>query len=149
MDETADRHAIRALVEAYAAGVDGRRPDDVAALFTADGRLVVHRDPSAGPADPGVERVGPDGIARALRGLDRYPATVHDVASHHATIDGDAARATTTCFAHHLEAGDDGAWTDRVLAIRYDDALVRDGDAWRIARRDLWTLWVERRPVDR
>ena len=138
--------ALRALVEAYAAGVDARRYDEVVALFTAHGVLAT----SVAPGGP-VERetVGRDAIARALHGLDRYEATLHVVANHAASVGADRATGETACFAHHLERGADGSCTDRVLAIRYHDTFERTPAGWAIARRELHLLWIERRPVER
>ena len=141
-----DDAALRALVEAYAAGVDGRRYDEVAALFTDGGVLATSGTPGGGVEH---ETVGRDAIARALHGLDRYEATLHVVANHVASVDGDRATGETGCLAHHLERADDGACTDRVLAIRYDDSFERTAAGWAISRRELHLLWIERRPVER
>ncbi|CAN5654081.1 hypothetical protein BH10ACT1_BH10ACT1_34240 [soil metagenome] len=142
-----DQREIRALVEAYAAGVDARRAGDVAALFAGDGVLVTQPAPGAQQR----ETLGPERIERALAGLERYPATVHDVANHSSIVDAVAGLATaeTSCFAHHLQQGDDGTWTDRVLAVRYRDHLRRTPEGWRLARRQLDVLWTEHRTVTR
>ena len=144
--QATDEAALRALVEAYAAGVDARRYDAVAALFTAGGVLATSSTPGGA-----VERetVGRDAIARALHGLDRYEATLHVVANHVASVDGDRATGETGCLAHHLERADDGGCTDRVLAIRYHDSFERTAAGWAISRRELRLLWIERHPVER
>lgn len=143
---TADHAALRALVEAYAAGVDARRYDEVAALFTAGGVLATSSTPG------GVverETVGRGAIARALHGLERYEATLHVVANHVAAVDRDRATGETGCLAHHLERADGGGCTDRVLAIRYHDTFERGAGVWAISRRELHLLWIERHPVER
>ena len=141
-----DRHAIRAVVEAYAARVDARDATGVAALFSGDGSLVV---PDASEPGGVHEIVGRQAIAERLSRLDRHPATVHDIANHTAQVDGDLAMAVTMAFAHHLEADVEGGWTDRVLAIRYRDILRRHDGRWELARRDLQILWTEHRPAER
>ncbi len=141
-----DEAALRALVEAYAAGVDARRYDEVAALFTARGVLATSSTPG-GPVER--ETIGRDAIARALHGLDRYEATLHAVGNHVASVDGDRATGETGCLAHHLERADDGGCTDRALAIRYQDTFERTAAGWAIARRELHLLWIERHPVER
>jgi len=141
-----DEAALRGLVEAYASGVDTRCYDAVAALSTADGVLATSSTPGGG-----VERetVGREAIARALHGLDRYEATLHVVANHATSVDGDRATGETGCLAHHVVRGDDGGCTDRVLAIRYHDTFERTATGWAISRRELRLLWIERRPVER
>ena len=142
----ADAVAIRALVEAYAAGVDARRYRDVAELFTEAGLLAT----SSGPGEPATrETVGRDAIARALHGLDRYEVTLHVVANHLARPRADHATAVTGCIAHHLERAADGSCADRILGIRYADLLERRAGAWAFARREVQVLWEERRPVER
>ena len=142
----ADAVAIRALVEAYAAGVDARGYHDVAALFTEAGVLAT----SSAPGDaPTRETVGRDAIARALHGLDRYEVTLHVVANHLARPRADHATAVTGCIAHHLERAADGSCADRVLGIRYADLLERRAGVWAYARREVHLLWEERRPVER
>ena len=136
--------ALRALVEAYAAGVDARRYEAVAALFSADGVLATNL-----PGGPARETVGRDAIARALHGLDRYEATLHVVGNHVGSVDGDRGTGETGCVAHHLERAADAGGIDRVLAIRYFDSYERRAGEWAISRREVHVLWVERRPVER
>jgi hypothetical protein len=121
-----DRDALRELVVAYATGVDRRHFDDVAALFTPEGRLLVHD----------ASRRGPTEIATALRQLERYDRTFHFLGQQTVAVEGDRATGETYCLAHQLEGG--GA---RILAIRYQDTFVRTPAGWRIEERRLEIDW--------
>ncbi len=123
----ADTDALRDLVVAYATGVDRRRFDDVAALFTEDGELLV-RD---------TTRRGPVEIARALQQLEHYDATFHQLGQQTVHVEGDGATGETYCIAHQIKDG-----RARILAIRYQDAFARGVDGWRIAERRLEIDWA-------
>ncbi|HWJ63601.1 MAG TPA: nuclear transport factor 2 family protein [Acidimicrobiales bacterium] len=142
--EQLDRDAIKAVVDAYAAGVDALDAAGVAALFAEAGVLAVP-DPTG--AERWIEIEGPAAIESRLEGLRRYRATIHDVANHRAEVQDATATAVTSCFAHHLE-GEDGDVTDRTMAIRYYDWLERSDAGWRFVRRELHLLWTQRRAVE-
>jgi len=144
--DTADRLALRRLVDSYASGVDHRDVAGVTGLFTAEGELVAqfHRGEDGIP----VVRSGHDDITGALEeGLRRYVATTHVVGGQVVDVDGDKARGETTCLAHHVyeRAGERRLL---VMAIRYHDDFVRAGGAWRFARRDLHLDWRDDRRLD-
>jgi uncharacterized protein (TIGR02246 family) len=141
----ADRTALRALVDAYARHVDRGEPESVAALFTADGRLVSRLH---GAGDDPIVRRGRDEIAAALgAGLDRYVTTTHIVGGQVVTIDGDRATGDTVCLAHHLY---DSAGTRRmlVMAVRYADTFSRQPAGWEFAERQLRLDWRQDRPLE-
>jgi ketosteroid isomerase-like protein len=145
-DEVADRLAIRALVDAYAHGVDRRDPEGVAALFTDDGVLAIYEgDPSE--TQPARVRRGRGEIATALERLSRYRVTTHFLGQHSVELAVGAATGETYCMAHHLSEVDGGVLRDRVLAIRYLDRFVRVDGVWRIAERVLVTDWADDRAV--
>jgi uncharacterized protein (TIGR02246 family) len=142
---SADRSAIRDLVEAYAAAVDRADGAAVAALFVPDGRLVLWMAPGA--EEPTGVRQGRTEIGAAVDGIARYRATHHTVSSVVVNgVDRDTARGETRCAAHHVEETD-GEVRDRVLYIRYDDTFRRDGDGWRFQRREVRVQWVSLLPV--
>lgn len=143
-DASEDRDHIRAVVEAYASGVDALDASGVAELFAPDGVLAL---PDPDGSGSWSELTGPGAIEARLDRLSRYRCTVHVVANHRADVVGDSATAVTSCFAHHLE-GEPGAGVDRILAIRYRDQLLRTDVGWRFARRELHVLWTEHRPVE-
>ena len=125
-----DRLVVRELVDRYAQCVDRCDGPAAAALFAPDAEMAIER--------PGADVVvlrGRDEITAALRGLDRYRSTMHVIASHTATVDGDGGAGETRCIAHHL--GED---SDHVMHIRYADSYVRLDGGWHFAGR---TLHVE------
>ncbi|HVX19795.1 MAG TPA: nuclear transport factor 2 family protein [Acidimicrobiales bacterium] len=143
--ELADRAALGDLVRAYASGCDRRDPAAVTATFTEDGRLAKCADPSGtGPAT--VEWRGRPAIAGVIAGLDRYAVTTHFLGQQAVAVDGDRATGETYCMAHHHYVHD-GAWFDRVMAIRYFDHYRRAGGRWLIEDRRLVVDWVAYRPV--
>ena len=138
-DLTADRLALRDLVEAYARAADTRDADLVRDCFVAGGTLTVHwlgRDPST--------MVMPDDAERIPQGLARYDRTLHFVGNHHAVVDGDSATGEAYCFAHHVTGTD-----DHVMAIRYEDTYRRDAGTWRFATRHLRLEWTQDTTVSR
>lgn len=135
-----DRLALRELVDAYALAADTADGDAVAALFTADGQLVLHLDPSDPQAT--VVRRGRAEIAAAIGGLRDYERTHHTVSSTGAEVTGDHATGTTRCAAHHVRGGQ-----DRALFLRYDDEFRRLDRRWLFARRVLWTEWSATVPL--
>ncbi len=155
-----DRVALLALSLAYAAAADRRDGDGLAALFVPDGELVVPDYPD--DLRPVLVRSGHDAIGRIPGRLAHYAHTVHLVAGHRFTVDGDTATGEVDCVAHHvtstpppepsvpIDAGRPapGA-TDTVWFIRYGDRYRRSGEGWLIVRRELHLLWVEERPVAR
>jgi hypothetical protein len=142
---TADRVALRHLVDAYATGVDHRDIGAVTGLFTATGRLVAHFHVSEDGTP--VVRTGRPDIAVALEdGLRRYVATTHVVGGQVVDLDGDTARGETTCLAHHIYERR-GETRLLVMAVRYDDAFMREDGVWRFEQRELRLDWRDDRPV--
>jgi uncharacterized protein (TIGR02246 family) len=129
-DRASDEAAIRRLVTIYSQLLDDGRIDEWADLFTKDATFSVW----------GTTYEGRDGIRDGIGGM-QPPNTGKHVA-----------------FATVVEVADDGAsalaWTDFVsladdgpgqwgraymiaTAARYYDRLVRDGDRWRFAARQI------------
>jgi hypothetical protein len=144
--DPADRLELTELVARYALGVDERRLDDVAGLFTQDGVLVLPEPPrSLGPVHV---REGRAAVRAALDAVTRLPQTFHALAGTVLEPAGtDAATGTVACTAHHLSASDD-AVGDRVWHLRYSDTYRRTAEGWRFARRELSIAFVERRRVE-
>jgi hypothetical protein len=143
--DVAARVALRFLVDTYARDVDRRDTDAVAALFSAQGRLVAHfySSPDGSP----TVRTGRDEIAAALvAGLDRYLGTTHVVGGQVLDIEGDRARGETVCLAHHVYERD-GERRLLVMAVRYQDEFVRESGTWRFAERQLRLDWRDDRPM--
>ena len=140
-----DRVALRDLVDAYARAVARRDVGAVAALFTADGRLVSRLHDTGGAP---IVRQGRDEITAALTaGLDRYLLTTHVVGGQVVTIDGDGATGDTVCLAHHVyEKG--GARRMLVMAVRYADTYAREPGGWGFAERQLTLDWRQDRALE-
>ena len=127
-----DRLALRELADRYARAVDRRDWTLAATLFTEDCVL----------QGPGYELVGREKILAGLRLIDRYSATQHSVHNQLVEVDGDRANGETYCTAHHVYERD-GRRRMLDWGIRYQDRCVRDGGAWRYARRELLLDWSQ------
>lgn len=98
------------------------------------------------PGDPAHQRTDIDGIvdyiAAALTPLD---SSQHLVGSHVVDVDGD--RATCRCYLHgqHVRKAAAGG-PHMIVALTYDDELVRTAAGWRIARRRLLPGWRSGNP---
>jgi ketosteroid isomerase-like protein len=137
----ADRVELLDLVHRYAAEVDARNLDAVAALFTPDGVLVTPDPPKV--LDPVHEARGREAITAQLHSLDAIPRTFHAVVG---SVFEDNSTGRVACVAHHLLP--DGK-TDLVWHVRYADSYQRTDDGWRIASRRLHIDVIETRAVAR
>jgi len=136
LQELRDREAVKDVVLRYAAAVDRRDFDAVAACFTPDAEY-------AGALAHG--RVG-DALASLRRSLARYEGTMHFVGNQLVEVTGDSAACETYAIAYH-RSREAGELRDLAVAVRYRDDLVRDAGAWRIRKRDATTLWTRVDPV--
>jgi hypothetical protein len=125
--ESADRLAIRELVEAYAHCADRRDAKGQMALFTPDAHFVVYMD--AKDPDPSQELHSRDALAPVFDELNKYAATMHFVGqSTILTLTDDRATGEAYCLAHHLTI--DGAKRRLMIAaLRYDDTFVKTSGA--------------------
>jgi uncharacterized protein (TIGR02246 family) len=141
--DTADRVAIRELVDAWARHADRREPERQAALFTEDGRVTVYMgEPETTEAVQVL--TGRAELAAAFEALRSYEATTHFNGQHTVTVDGDRATGETYCLAYHLWTSS-GQRTLMIMSIRYLDAFVRQDGRWLFAERQLITDWTDRR----
>ena len=136
------RDELSDLVHRYAAYVDARRWDDVAALFTEDAVLVVPEPPRT--LEPAVSR----DVREAMSALEGTLRTVHEVLGEVYDETPDGARGVVRGVAHHLVERDGGA-VDLTWRLRYDDAYRRTPAGWRFARRALTIDVVEVGPVQK
>jgi hypothetical protein len=141
--DTADRAAIRGLVDAWARHADRREPAQQAALFTEDGRVTVYMgEPETTEAVQVL--TGRAELEEAFAALRRYDATTHFNGQHTVTLDGDRATGETYCLAYHLWTSD-GQRTLMIMSIRYLDVFARRDGRWLFAERRLITDWTDRR----
>jgi ketosteroid isomerase-like protein len=143
--ETADRLAIRELVEAYAHCADRRDAKGQMALFTEDTHFVVYmnaRDPR-----PSQELHSREALAQVFAELNKYEATTHFIGqSTIFTLAGDRATGETYCLAHHVTV--DGAMRRLMVAsLRYLDTFAKINGSWSFAERLLYVDWLEERPL--
>jgi SnoaL-like domain len=144
--EAADRLAIRGLVDAWAHCADRRKREEQAALFTADGTVIVYMgDPAS--SEPVQRLQGRAELAEALKVLETYDATTHFNGQSTIILDGDRATGETYCLAHHLWV-EDGQRTLMVMSIRYLDRFVRQDGEWLFAERQLIADWTDKRPSE-
>ena len=145
LQELLDRERIRALCGAYALAVDRRDYETLRALFTPDARLAIYAGDPA-PDALRFEARGQEAIVRALRGIERYAVTSHQLGGQMVSFSNDRARAETRCLASHLFLRD-GRRFCLEMAIRYQDECVRVGADWRIAERALAVDWESEREL--
>lgn len=131
-----DREAVREVILRYASAVDRRDLPQVAACFTPDAAY-------DGALARGDVRAA---LAALAQSLERYQSTMHFVGNQLVGLNGDRATCETYAVAYHRFARGDVKY-DRVVAVRYEDELVRDGTSWRICRRAARALWTRDDPV--
>ncbi|WP_204080445.1 nuclear transport factor 2 family protein [Mycobacterium riyadhense] len=148
----ADRAALSDLVHRYAAYVDDRQFDAVAALFT-DSAVLTVPDPPAALVPIHTHR-GRDVITGAVAAVVQAVRTEHAIVGEvydEGTRPG-IARGRITCIAHHWTArsnqGSDEI-VDVVWHLRYDDEYELTGALWQISHRALTINAIETRPVRR
>jgi hypothetical protein len=144
-NETADRLAIRELIEAYAHCADRRDAKGQMALFTADTHFVVYMN--AKDPKPSQELHSREALAAVFAELNQYEATTHFVGqSTIFTLTGDRGAGEAYCLAHHVTV--EGAKRRLMLAsLRYLDTFVKIDGAWLFAKRRLYVDWLENRPL--
>lgn len=134
--ELRDRLLLRDLAYRYARCVDHRDYSLLAEIFVEDGELV----------GPGFQVKGAEQLAQALRGIERYAATLHSVHNQTFEIHGEEAEGETYCVANHLYERDGVAYK-LDWGIRYQDQCRRQNESWRFVRRELVVVWEQDLPL--
>jgi hypothetical protein len=134
-EELLDHHRIRELAYRYARCVDRREYALVGEIFVPEGELV----------GPGFRVQGLDALEKAVRGIERYEATLHCVHNQSFEIRGDEAEGETYCVANHLYEKQGIAYK-LDWGIRYQDRCRREGSGWRFLRRELIVVWEQDLP---
>jgi len=142
--ETADRLALRHLVDAYARCADRRDAAGQLALFTEDAHFVVFMDAKA--AQPAMEFRRRDELVSVFADLNKYDATTHFLGQSTVVLSGDRATGETYCLAHHVTVSDSKR-TIFIASLRYYDVFVRVGGRWLFAERKLYVDWTDTRPL--
>lgn len=144
-----DRIALGELVHRYAAYVDDRQFDLVAALFTESAELVTPDPPAV--LEPVQAHRGRADIAVAVAGVAQVARTEHAIVGEvyqpgrHTGV----ALGRITCIAHHWTERPDAELLDVAWHLRYDDEYELTDAGWRIGRRALTINAIEIRPVRR
>jgi hypothetical protein len=143
--ESADRLAIRELIEAYAHCADRRDAKGQMALFTADTHFVVYmnaKDPT-----PTQELRSRDALAAVFAELNKYDATTHFIGQCTIlTLTDDRGTGEAYCLAHHVTL--DGKKRRLMIAsLRYLDTFVKIDGAWLFAERRLYVDWIDERTL--
>jgi 3-phenylpropionate/cinnamic acid dioxygenase small subunit len=147
-DRAADRAALSDVVHRYAAGVDEREFDSVAALFTASAELMVPEPPAV--LEPIHSHRGQAAIAAAVAAVTQVERTEHAIVGE-VYDEGPrpgTARGRIACIAHHWNRRADEI-VDVIWHMRYDDEYELTDAGWRISRRTLTVNAVETRPLRR
>lgn len=125
-----DRELIRDLYRRYAYGVDSLDFDLVRSVFHPDCECV-------GTAESGALEPYLEGLEEAL---PQWEASMHFVGNQYVEIDGDRGFVESWVVGYHMEAPD-SPLQHLVLGLRYQDELIRDGDDWKIIRRETAKQW--------
>jgi SnoaL-like domain len=144
LEETADRVAIRELIDAYAQCADRRDADGQMALSTADTHFVVYMD--ACSSEPSMELHSRAELAPVFDDLNRYVATTHFNGQSTVTISGDAATGESYCLAHHVSVEGDER-TVMIASIRYEDTFAKVDGTWLFSERRLYVDWTDTHPI--
>lgn len=142
--ETADRLAIRELVDAYAHCADRRDAKGQMALFTKDTRFLVFMDATA--AEPTQELHGREALAPVFDNLNTYRTTTHFNGQSTITLDGSGATGESYCLAHHVSVDGSGQRILMIASIRYLDEFTKQDGDWYFSERRLMVDWTETRP---
>jgi ketosteroid isomerase-like protein len=143
LQDTADRLAIRELIDQYAYCADSRDAKGQMALFTEDTLFLVYMD-SKSDIPTQVIRNRAD-LFPVFDNLNTYHATMH-FNGQNSLLKEDADRATgiAYCMAHHLTIAD-GKQQLMIAAIRYLDNYTKQNGKWLFAGRKLMVDWIENR----
>ena len=143
--ETADRLAIRELVEAYAHCADRRDANGQMALFTERTHFVVYMN--AKDQTPSMELHSREALAPVFADLNKYHATTHFVGqSAIFTLSADRATGEAYCLAHYVTV-DGGKRRLMLASLRYLDTFVKLDGAWLFSERILYVDWLEERAL--
>jgi hypothetical protein len=132
LEEISDRLEIQQLLTDYSTAIDGRRFDDLDAVFTEDAYIDYR-------AMGGIDGQYPQVKAWLAEVLPNFPAYSHMLGNLSIVFDPDGRTATSRviCFNPMVLGGAADGAQPQVLfcGLWYDDAFVRTEDGWRMTRR--------------
>jgi hypothetical protein len=142
LQETADRVAIRKLIDQYALFADTRDAISQMALFTEQTRFLVFMDiKSDAPTQYINNRKD---LLPVFDNLNSYDVTMHFNGQSIITLNKKTANGVTYCISHHLKKTD-GNQKLMIAAIRYHDIFIKENGEWFFAERKLLVDWIENR----
>lgn len=133
-----DERAIVGVALTYCRALDTRDWELLRTIFVPDATARL----GTSSQQEGVDAI----IDRCRAALGALDLSHHLVGNHEVSVDGDVA--THRCYlqAQHVRTAADGG-SNFVVAGRYEDRLVRTDEGWKIAHRDLVTMWTEGNPA--
>ncbi len=136
--EIADHVRIRAVLGNYFSAIDQRDLAFLLTCFTEDAEAIYNAGtPDARPSQGGAKMCG-----MLVKRAALFASSNHSVSNITIRIEGDRA-ASTTFAVVHANGGDHIV----VRGLRYDDELVKQGEAWKIATRRHSPLWQHEVPA--
>ena len=143
LQQSADRLAIRNLVDQYAYCADTRDAQGQMALFTEDTRFIVFMDAKASEPTQVINKRAD--LFPVFDNLNTYRATMHfNGQSTVLQLNDDTATGITYCIAHH-QTINDGVQKLMIANIKYHDSFVKQNGKWLFAERKLMVDWIENR----
>ena len=142
-EETADRLAIRELIDAYARCADQRDAEGQKALFTDDTHFVVYMDGEG--TEPTQDLQSREELTPVFDALNQYEVTMHFNGQSTLNLDGVRATGDTYCIAHHVFS--DGERKVMLAYLRYLDTFAKQAGKWFFAERHLYLEFSDTRPL--
>ncbi|HEY1280822.1 MAG TPA: nuclear transport factor 2 family protein [Acidimicrobiales bacterium] len=136
---SSSRAAIDAVLRRYFWGIDSQQRAVVLACFADDARIRYGRGHEARGIDE-IRRLFEGGAVAREIGLE-ITSTMHTVSAVEIELDGDRATSVLAAVAH-LVGERDGAGRIVVRGLRYEDALCRRDNGWKIVDRHHSALWM-------
>lgn len=142
LQQSADRLAIRELIDQYAFCADSRDAQGQMALFTEDANFVVFMDSKATVPTQIISNRAD--LFPVFNHLNTYQSTMHFNGQNKVQLNGETASGLTYCIAHH-QTIEEGIQKLMIAYIRYEDKFVKHQDKWLFAERKLLVDWIENR----
>jgi ketosteroid isomerase-like protein len=125
--------AIRRQIDRYMSALDRRDFEAVADCFTEDAAIYMHVI-DGNLSDAEFHRGGPS-FAKAVRRLDKFHATSHNLANAVIDVDGEQASAVSQVNAWLLGEEADGSRRVIFRSVHVVEDFVLTDRGWKIARR--------------
>ena len=126
LEEISDRLEIQQLLIDYSTAIDGKRFDDLDAVFTPDAYIDYR-------VTGGVDGRFPEVKAWLKEVLPNFPAYYHMLGNVDIHIEGDRASSPTICFNPMVFNVEEKQIL--FVGIWYVDEFIRTAEGWRMSRR--------------